>query len=159
MAANSVLLDFSIEPARVNDEAARNDIVKVVKENLEKYLGNLTLIYQMQVEDGQLTLLGDSAGVVVTVRFFNEGLITLNIEYYKKASDEQKISFEVRLSAKNEKKKTFTSHRVPKGKKTRARINLARLVICEVSLMIAFCHETLGLGVRGDKHEELRCSS
>lgn len=105
MAANSVLLDFSIEPARVNDEAARNDIVKVVKENLEKYLGNLKLIYQMQVEDGQLTLFGDNAGVVITVRFFNEGLITLNIEYYKKASEPQKISFEV--SAKNEEKKSF----------------------------------------------------
>lgn len=111
MAANSVLLDFSIEPARVNGEAARNDIVKVVKENLEKYLGNLKLIYQMQVEDGQLTLLGDSAGVVVTVRFFNEGLITLNIEYFKKASDEQKISFEVRLSAKKRKKNFHFSSR------------------------------------------------
>lgn len=102
MAANSVLLDFSIEPTRVNDEASRKDIVKVIKENLEKYFGNLKLIYQMQVEDGQLTLFGDSAGVVITVRFFNEGLITLNIEYFKKASEPQKISFEV--SAKNDEK-------------------------------------------------------
>lgn len=95
MAANSVLLDFSIEASRINEESARNDVVKVVKENLEKYFGNLSLIYQMQVEDGQLTLFGDNAGVVITVRFFNEGLITLNIEYFLKSGGTPKISFEV----------------------------------------------------------------
>ena len=95
MAANTVLLDFSIEPNRITDELTRKDIVKVIKENVEKYFGSLKLIYDMLVDDGYLCILSDSTGVIFTLRFFNEGLITLNIEYYKKESDEQKISFEV----------------------------------------------------------------
>lgn len=95
MAANSVLLDFSIEPNRVTDELSRKDIVKVIKENVEKYFGNLKMVYDMLVDDGYLCILSDNSGVIFTLRFFNEGLITLNIEYFKKDSEPQKISFEV----------------------------------------------------------------
>lgn len=96
MAANSVLLDFSIEPTRITDELSRKDIVKVFKENVEKYFGNLTIVYDMLVDDGYLVILRDNTGVILSLRFFNEGLITLNIEYFKKESQPQKISFEVR---------------------------------------------------------------
>lgn len=96
MAANSVLLDFSIEPARITDELSRKEIVKTFKENVEKYFGNLKIVYDMLVDDGYLVLLSDNTGVVLSLRFFNEGLITLNIEYFKKENDPQKISFEVR---------------------------------------------------------------
>jgi hypothetical protein len=95
MAANSVLLDFSIEASRVTDELSRKDIVKVIKENVEKYFGNLKMVYDMLVDDGYLCILSDNSGVIFTLRFFNEGLITLNIEYFRKDSDPQKISFEV----------------------------------------------------------------
>lgn len=96
MAANSVLLDFSIEPSRITDELSRKDIVKVIKENVEKYFGNLKIVYDMLVDDGYLCILSDNTGVIFSLRFFNEGLITINIEYFKKEADPQKISFEVR---------------------------------------------------------------
>jgi spermine synthase len=98
MAANSVLLDFSIDPTRITDELTRKDIVKVIKENVEKFFENLKLIYDMLVEDGYLCILSDGTGVIISLRFFNEGLITLNIEYFKKDSDPPKISFEVSFS-------------------------------------------------------------
>jgi spermine synthase len=98
MAANTVLLDFSIEPDRVIDELSRKDVMKVIKENLEKYFGSLKIIYDLSVvNDGYLCILSDNSGVVVNVRFYNEGLITINIEYFKKDTDQQKISFEVRF--------------------------------------------------------------
>jgi spermine synthase len=96
MAANSVLLDFSIEANRITDELTRKDIVKVIKEHVEKFFGSIKLIYDMLVDDGYLCILSDDKGVIFSLRFFNEGLITLNIEYYKKESEPQKISFEVR---------------------------------------------------------------
>lgn len=96
MAANTVLLDFSIEPTRIADELSRKDMTKVIKENLEKYFGNLKIIYDMLVDDGYMCILNDNAATIFTVRFFNEGLITINIEYWKKESDEQRISFEVK---------------------------------------------------------------
>lgn len=96
MAANTVLLDFSIEADRVIDELSRKDVMKVIKENLEKYFGNLNIIYDLNVVDGgYLSILNDNSGVIINVRFFNEGLITLNIEYYKNEADPPKISFEV----------------------------------------------------------------
>lgn len=95
MAANTVLLDFSIEPSRIADEASRKDMLKVIKENLEKYFSNLKIIYDMLVDDGYLCILSDTAATIFTIRFFNEGLITINIEYWKKEDDSQRISFEV----------------------------------------------------------------
>lgn len=95
MSANTVLLDFSIEPSRINDELSRKDIIKVIKENLEKYFGNLKMIYDMLVDDGYMCIFNDSSATILNVRFFNEGLITINIEYFKKDSDNQRISFEV----------------------------------------------------------------
>lgn len=95
MAANTVLLDFSIEPTRIGDELSRKDMVKVIKENLEKYFGNLKMIYDMLVDDGYMCILNDAVSTIFTVRFFNEGLITVNIEYWKKEGDTQRISFEV----------------------------------------------------------------
>lgn len=95
MAANTVLMDFSIEPSRIGDELSRKDMVKVIKENLEKYFGNLKLIYDMLVDDGYMCILNDTAATIFTIRFFKEGLITINIEYWKKKCDSQKISFEV----------------------------------------------------------------
>lgn len=100
MAANSVLLDFSIEPTRITDELSRKDIVKVFKENVEKYFGNLKIIYDTLVDDGYLVLLSDNTGAILSLRFFNEGLITLNIEYFRKENQQQKISFEVKKSPK-----------------------------------------------------------
>ena len=95
MAANTVLLDFSIEPSRIADEASRKDMLKVIKENLEKYFGNLKIIYDMLVDDGYLCILSDNSATIFTIRFFNEGLITINIEYWKKEDESQRISFEV----------------------------------------------------------------
>lgn len=107
MAANSVLLDFSIEPVRITDENSRKSIVKVIKENVEKYFGNLKIVYDMLVDDGYLCILSDNTGVIFTFRFFNEGLITINIEYFKKESDPQKISFEVSEKFVSQSAKSF----------------------------------------------------
>lgn len=96
MTANIVLLDFSIEASRISDEQSRKDIVKSVKENVEKYFENLKIVYDLLVEgDGYLCIFM-SQGVIITLRFFNEGLITLNIEYFRKEGAPQKITFEVK---------------------------------------------------------------
>ncbi len=95
MAANTVLLDFSIEPSRIGDELSRKDMVKVIKENLEKFFDNLKMIYDMLVDDGYMWILNDNSATIITIRFFNEGLITIIIEYFRKENEGQKITFEV----------------------------------------------------------------
>ncbi|KFB35090.1 AGAP005325-PA-like protein [Anopheles sinensis] len=95
MSANTVLLDFSLDPARINDEVSRKDIVRLCKEGLEKYLTGLKISYDMLTADGYLCILNESSsGTIVTIRFFEQGLITINVEYYRKDGDEPKLSFE-----------------------------------------------------------------
>ncbi|XP_049298294.1 spermine synthase isoform X2 [Anopheles funestus] len=95
MSANSILLDFSLDPARIIDEVSRKDIVRVCKEGLEKYLAGLKISYDMLTADGYLCILNETGtGTIVTIRFFEQGLITINVEYYRKDGDEAKISFE-----------------------------------------------------------------
>lgn len=95
MSANSILLDFSLDPARIIDEISRKDIVRVCKEGLEKYLAGLKISYDMLTADGYLCLLNETGtGTIVTIRFFEQGLITINVEYYRKDGDEPKISFD-----------------------------------------------------------------
>ncbi|XP_052565347.1 spermine synthase isoform X1 [Culex pipiens pallens] len=93
MSANSVLLDFSLDPTRISDEVSRKDIVKLCKEHLEKYLDSLKITYDMLTEDGYLCVLS-SGPIITTIRFFNQGLITINIEYYRAECEAPKISFE-----------------------------------------------------------------
>lgn len=93
MSANSVLLDFSLDPTRISDEVSRKDIVKLCKEHLEKYLDTLKITYDMLTEDGYLCVLS-SGPIITTIRFFNQGLITINIEYYRAECEAPKISFE-----------------------------------------------------------------
>lgn len=94
MSANSVLLDFSLDPTRINDEVSRKDIVKLCKEHLEKYISGLKITYDMLTDDGYLCILNAPGAIITTIRFFNQGLITINIEYYRAESEAPKITFE-----------------------------------------------------------------
>lgn len=95
MSVNSVLMDFSIDAQRISDESSRKDITKSIIENLSKYFENLSFVYEMLCDDGSMSILSDKTGTILTIRYFNEGLITINIEYYKKEGAQAKISFEV----------------------------------------------------------------
>ncbi|CAO1335531.1 unnamed protein product [Diamesa hyperborea] len=94
MSVNSVLMDFSIDAQRISDESSRKDITKSIIENLSKYFENLSFVYEMLCDDGSMSILSDKTGTILTIRYFIEGLITINIEYYKKEGAQAKISFE-----------------------------------------------------------------
>lgn len=94
MSANSVLLDFSLDPTRINDEVSRKDVVKLCKEHLEKFISGLKITYDMLTDDGYLCILNAPGAIITTIRFFNQGLITINIEYYRAECEAPKISFE-----------------------------------------------------------------
>ncbi|XP_065085773.1 spermine synthase isoform X2 [Ochlerotatus camptorhynchus] len=94
MSANSVLLDFSLDPTRINDELSRKDVVKLCKEHLEKFISGLKITYDMLTDDGYLCILNAPGAIITTIRFFNQGLITINIEYYRADCEAPKISFE-----------------------------------------------------------------
>lgn len=95
MSVQTVLLDFSIDPVRIVDEIASKDLLKFIKQGLNKYFENLKFVYDLKTEDGYLCLFTDKNLVFIQIRFFNHGIITINIEYYKGETENQIMSFEV----------------------------------------------------------------
>lgn len=96
MSVNTILLDFSIDPMRVNGDAECKVIIKSMVESLKKYFSNPVLLFETTCDDGFLALYKDN-DVILSIRLFRQGLITLNIEYHKKDTDSPKMSFEVRI--------------------------------------------------------------
>jgi len=93
MSVNTVLLDFSIDPTRVCGDAECKVVVKSVVEAVKKFFTNPILLFESTCDDGFLSLYKDVA-VVISIRLFRQGLLTLNIEYYRQETDAPKMSFE-----------------------------------------------------------------
>lgn len=94
MSVQTVLLDFSIDPVRIGDEVASKDLLKFIKQGLKKYFEDLKFVYDLKTDDGYLCLFTDKNLVFIQIRFFNHGIITINIEYFKGDSEKQIMSFE-----------------------------------------------------------------
>ncbi|KAI8429257.1 hypothetical protein MSG28_007770 [Choristoneura fumiferana] len=93
MSVQTLLLDFSIDPARLGDESGQKAVFSQLETVLKDYVPNLILAAEVAVDGGSLKLLTGKKGTTVSVRLFDRGLVTVNIEYYKEESEEPLISF------------------------------------------------------------------
>lgn len=96
MSVQTLLLDFSIEPARLGDENGQKTVFGQLETVLKDYIPNLILAADINIEGGSLKLLTGKKGTTVSVRLFDRGLVTVNIEYYKEESEDPLISFKVK---------------------------------------------------------------
>lgn len=97
MSVQTVLLDFSIEPSRLSDEVSRKELVKNLHNSLIEYFPELTLIFEAATGDGYLCIFSEKQIVLVNVRLFNQGIITINVEYYKSECEQQRLTFDVSI--------------------------------------------------------------
>lgn len=97
MSVQTVLIDFSIDAVRLADEIARKDLMKLVKAALDKFFTQLKFVCDVQTDDGCLSLFSDRNLTVIQVRIFNAGLVTINIEYYKREQDAPAFTFDVSM--------------------------------------------------------------
>lgn len=95
MSVQTVLLDFSIDASRISDEESRKDVIKLLQETLKEFFPSLATLFQVSTADGHLILLSEDQKNFLNVRLFDDGIITLNIEYFKKDNEEQLLSFDV----------------------------------------------------------------
>lgn len=95
MAVNTLLLDFSVDQSEVKTESQISVITTNVENILRDYLTNLKLINSINVDGGLFKLYTSDKGAVSNIRVYNNGLITINIEYYKGEKQEPLLSFEV----------------------------------------------------------------
>ncbi|OWR45630.1 spermine synthase [Danaus plexippus plexippus] len=93
MSVQTILLDFSLDPARLGDESGQKTVFSHLETVLKDYVPNLILAADIKIDDGSLKLLTGKRGTTVSVRLFDRGLVTVNIEYYKEDSEEPLINF------------------------------------------------------------------
>lgn len=97
MSVQTILLDFSIDPHRIADELSRKDLLRHIRTALEKYFAQLKFVFDVQTDDGYLCVFSDQNVTFINVRFFNHGLITLNVEFFKGEFEAARFSFDVSI--------------------------------------------------------------
>lgn len=95
MSAESVLLDLIIDSSRISTSSGQKDVISLLEQGLLEYFPQLKLIFETSAADGHLFVFSQNGTSFLHVRFFNHGIITINIEYFKSESEELLISFDV----------------------------------------------------------------
>ncbi|CAH2075590.1 unnamed protein product, partial [Iphiclides podalirius] len=108
MSVQTLLLDFSVDPARLGDECGQKTIFGQLETVLKDYVPNLILAADIKVDGGSLKILTGKNGTTVSVRLFDRGLVTVNIEYYKEDNEEPLISFKSAKVMESQLKKFIT---------------------------------------------------
>uniref|UniRef100_A0A1B6DKE3 PABS domain-containing protein n=2 Tax=Clastoptera arizonana TaxID=38151 RepID=A0A1B6DKE3_9HEMI len=116
MAVHTNLLDFSIEPTKI-DVGERENLIEIIHKVLSSFLPNLKLSHTTSFNGGGfVTLLTGTRDSFVTIRGFPKGLISINIEYFKEDSDDQLLKFESLKNletALSKKIGSIRSHKLP----------------------------------------------
>lgn len=97
MAVNTYLLDFTIDAKAFETTESRKQIQETVENALKEYVPELKRESVIDLDGGFLQVMTGSHGIFVTVRGFRQGIVTLNIEYYKPDSEEGLLTFEVSI--------------------------------------------------------------
>lgn len=95
MSAQTFLLDLSIDPNRIGDSVAQKDTAKILEKGLLEYFPQAKLVFETSTSDGHLCVFSQNDTIYVHTRFFNHGIITINIEFFKDDSDQELVSFDV----------------------------------------------------------------
>lgn len=94
MAVNSILLDFSVDPSLAKSEASLSVLSTNIENVLRDFLTGLKAASSFEVEDSLVKVFTASHGAVVNLRMFNNGLVILNIDYYKGEKQEPLLSID-----------------------------------------------------------------
>lgn len=95
MVAHTVLLDFTVSANAILDNDKRSKLKSTIGNVLSEHFDGLKPLTECNVDGGLLVLYTGPRGSLITVRGYSEGLITVNIEYYKRDDEEALLSFEV----------------------------------------------------------------
>ncbi|XP_063242932.1 spermine synthase [Bacillus rossius redtenbacheri] len=95
MAANTILVDFSVSRAAITDSGQKKGLKNGIRTVLSAYLPGLKNKYSDELEDGSFVeLLQGDEGVLVSLRGYAQGLVTCSIEYFKRDGDKPVLTYE-----------------------------------------------------------------
>ncbi|KAG7299854.1 hypothetical protein JYU34_016874 [Plutella xylostella] len=105
MSVQTILLDFSVDPARLGDECGQRAVFDQLETVLKDYIPNLVLSADVKIDGGSLKLLVGKKGTSVSTRLFDQGLVTVNIEYYKEENEAPLMDYKSAQVLENQLKK------------------------------------------------------
>ena len=95
MVAHTVLLDFTVSSSQIMDVEKRTNLKSNITNVLKEHFNGLKHLTESNVDGSLLILFTGPKGSIITVRGYSEGLVTVNIEYYKQDDEEALLNFEV----------------------------------------------------------------
>lgn len=95
MAVNTYMFDFSISPSHFETSQGKQELQNTVERGLKQFLPDLKRVNSTLMDGGVLMLLAGGRGLFATVRGFRQGVLTVNIEYYKSEDEEKLLDFTV----------------------------------------------------------------
>ncbi|XP_058804956.1 spermine synthase isoform X2 [Phymastichus coffea] len=94
MVAHTVLLDFTVPSSQVIDMEKRANLKANITNVLKEHFVGLKHLTESNVDGSLLILFTGPKSSIITVRGYPEGLVTVNIEYYKQDEEEALLNFE-----------------------------------------------------------------
>ncbi|CAL7946042.1 unnamed protein product [Xylocopa violacea] len=95
MVAHTVLLDFTVPSDVILDVEKRSNLKLAIANVLQEHFDGLKPLTESSIDGSFLVLYTGPKGSLITVRGYTEGLITVNIEYYKRDEEEALLDFEL----------------------------------------------------------------
>ncbi|XP_063975289.1 spermine synthase isoform X3 [Diachasmimorpha longicaudata] len=96
MVAHTVLLDFTVSSNVVCDTDKRSNLKSSIASVLRDHFDGLKTLTDSTIDNSFFVLYAGPRSSLITVRGYAEGLVTVNIEYYKQDDEEALMSLEWR---------------------------------------------------------------
>lgn len=97
MSAQTVLIDLAIDSGRISDTVGQKDVAKLLEKGLLEFFPQLKLIFETSTSDGYLCVFTQNDSIYLNVRFFNHGIVTINIEFFKDDAEQSVVTFDVSI--------------------------------------------------------------
>ncbi|XP_011312667.1 spermine synthase isoform X3 [Fopius arisanus] len=93
MVAHTVLLDFTVSSNVIADIDKRSGLKSLITRVLSDHFNGLHAMTESTIGDSFFVLYTGPRGSLITVRGYAEGLVTVNIEYYKGDNEDALMTF------------------------------------------------------------------
>ncbi|XP_008548585.1 spermine synthase isoform X1 [Microplitis demolitor] len=94
MVAHTVLLDFTVSSNVITDVEKRSNLKSTIVNVLNDYFNDLKPLTEATIDGSFIALYSGPRASLITVRGYPQGLVTINVEYYKKDEEDALLSFE-----------------------------------------------------------------
>lgn len=111
MVAHTVLLDFTVSSNAIVDSEKRSNLKSTIANVLKEHFVGLKLLTESYIDGSLLVLYTGPRSSLITIRGYPEGLITINIEYYKRDDENALLTFEVTIKIRENNIKLITDNK------------------------------------------------